>query len=72
MPAYVLAYAYTDALQFSGPLQTALRAAFGAAGRAVARRAQPAGRGRCCSCCALYPYVYLLVRAALAERARAR
>ena len=27
MPAYVLAYAWTDALQFSGPLQTALRAA---------------------------------------------
>jgi iron(III) transport system permease protein len=25
MPAYVLAYAYTDALQFAGPVQTALR-----------------------------------------------
>jgi iron(III) transport system permease protein len=29
MPAYVLAYAWTDALQFAGPLQTALRGAFG-------------------------------------------
>jgi iron(III) transport system permease protein len=29
MPAYVVAYAYSDFLQFSGPLQTALRAAFG-------------------------------------------
>jgi iron(III) transport system permease protein len=29
MPAYVLAYAYTDALQYSGPLQTALRASLG-------------------------------------------
>ena len=29
MPAYVLAYAWTDALQFAGPLQTALRKAFG-------------------------------------------
>ena len=29
MPAYVIAYAYTDALQFAGPVQTTLRAAFG-------------------------------------------
>ncbi len=29
MPAYVVAYAYTDFLQFSGPLQTALRQATG-------------------------------------------
>src|SRR5690349_5052974 len=29
MPAYVLAYAYTDALQYSGPLQMGLRAWFG-------------------------------------------
>ena len=29
MPAYVMAYVYTDFLQFVGPLQTALRGAFG-------------------------------------------
>ncbi len=29
MPAYVMAYAYTDALQYAGPVQTALREAFG-------------------------------------------
>ena len=29
MPAYVVAYAYTDFLQFSGPLQTTLRQATG-------------------------------------------
>ncbi len=29
MPAYVLAYLYTDWLQFVGPVQTALREAFG-------------------------------------------
>src|SRR5688500_10056465 len=29
MPAYVLAYVYTDFLQYSGPLQDALRAATG-------------------------------------------
>ena len=33
MPAYVVAYAYTDFLQFSGPMQTWLRAAFGLEGR---------------------------------------
>ena len=29
MPAYVMAYAYTDFLQYAGPLQTSLREAFG-------------------------------------------
>ena len=46
MPAYVLAYASTDFLQFSGPLQTALRGLDRRQRRAVARRAQPVGRGR--------------------------
>ena len=29
MPSYVMAYAYTDFLQYAGPVQTALRDAFG-------------------------------------------
>ena len=33
MPAYVVAYGYTDFLQFSGPLQTALRQVSGVQGR---------------------------------------
>ncbi len=33
MPAYVVAYAYTDFLQFSGPLQVGLRETFGWQGR---------------------------------------
>mgnify|MGYP006163531369 CR=1 FL=1 len=33
MPAYVVAYAYTDMLQFSGPLQVGLRETFGWEGR---------------------------------------
>ena len=33
MPAYVTAYAYTDFLQYSGPLQVGLRASFGLEGR---------------------------------------
>jgi ABC-type Fe3+ transport system permease subunit len=43
MPAYVVAYAYTDFLQFSGPLQTWLRAA------------PSACRGGCCPRCAAWP-----------------
>ena len=35
MPAYVVAYAYTDYLQFSGPLQSWLRATFGLQGRVI-------------------------------------
>ncbi len=71
MPAYVLAYAYTDFLQFSGPLQSALRAAFGVPG-AQARALWPDVRSLpgaiVLFVLALYPYVYLLVRTALAER----
>ncbi len=35
MPAYVVAYAYTDFLQFGGPAQTWLRASFGWQGRVL-------------------------------------
>jgi iron(III) transport system permease protein len=68
MPAYVLAYAYTDALQFSGPVQTALRAWTGAEGALWPDvRSLPGAVALFVLC--LYPYVYLLMRAALAERA---
>jgi iron(III) transport system permease protein len=68
MPAYVVAYAYTDYLQFSGPLQTWLRASFGLQGRVF-----PEVRSFAGACWvfifSLYPYVYLLARTALSERA---
>ena len=67
MPAYVLAYAYTDYLQFSGPLQTALRSATGLEGALWPDvRSLPGAVVLFVLC--LYPYVYLLVRTALAER----
>lgn len=67
MPAYVLAYVYTDALQFSGPLQMQLRALTGAQGALWPDvRSLPAAV--VLFTLALYPYVYLLTRAALAER----
>jgi iron(III) transport system permease protein len=68
MPAYVLAYAWTDALQFSGPLQTALREAFGWRGALWPDVRSFWGAVALFVLC-LYPYVYLLVRAALGERA---
>ncbi|MCO5125134.1 MAG: iron ABC transporter permease [Rhizobacter sp.] len=68
MPAYVLAYAYTDFLQFSGPLQMALRELTGAQGALWPDvRSLPGAVALFILC--LYPYVYLLTRAALGERA---
>jgi iron(III) transport system permease protein len=68
MPAYVVAYAYTDYLQFSGPLQTSIRAAFGLEGR-VFPEVRNVWGAACVFTLALYPYVYLLARSALSERA---
>ena len=72
MPAYVLAYAWTDALQFSGPVQSALRQTVGPLlGLQGALwpdvRSLPMAVLLFVLC--LYPYVYLLTRAALGERA---
>ncbi len=71
VPAYVGAYAVVDFLDYSGPVQTALRAAMGWSD------AQdywfPAIRSRSAAvivlAAALYPYVYLLARAAFLEQA---
>ena len=67
MPAYVLAYAYTDFLQFSGPLQTALREWSGRQG-ALWPDVRSLWGGALLFVLSLYPYVYLLTRAALQER----
>ncbi len=68
MPAYVAAYAYTDALQFSGPLQAALRAATGWT-RAdywfPEIRSLPGAAAVFAT--VLYPYVYALARPAFLE-----
>ncbi len=69
MPAYVMAYAYTDTLQFAGPVQSALREFFGWSRadywfpdvRSVAGAAAM-------FVFSLYPYVYLLARTAFVER----
>jgi iron(III) transport system permease protein len=68
MPAYVVAYAYTDFLQFSGPLQTFLRQVTGMQGR-MFPEVRHVGGAAWVFVFALYPYVYLLARTALSERA---
>ena len=68
MPAYVVAYAYTDYLQFSSPLQNSIRATFGLEGR-VFPEVRNVWGAACVLTLALYPYVYLLARTALSERA---
>ena len=68
MPSYVVAYAYTDFLQFSGPMQGWIRATFGLEGRVFPEVRNTAGAA-VVFVFTLYPYVYLLARSALSERA---
>ena len=67
MPAYVVAYAYTDFLQYAGPAQSFMRTALGLQGR-VLPEVRSLGGAVLVFVFTLYPYVYLLARAALAER----
>jgi iron(III) transport system permease protein len=70
MPAYVMAYVYTDFLQFVGPLQTALRQAFGwEYGDYWFPDIRSLPGAMLMFVCVLYPYVYLLARTAFIERA---
>ena len=68
MPAYVLAYAWTDALQYSSPLQAGLRQALGTRAALWPDVRSLWGAVVLFVLC-LYPYVYLLTRTALGERA---
>lgn len=69
MPTYVIAYVYTDLLQFAGPVQSALRAAFGW-GREDYYFPEVRSLGGAIVVFSLvfYPYVYVLARAAFLER----
>jgi iron(III) transport system permease protein len=68
MPAYVLAYAWTDALQYASPLHAGLRELLGTRSALWPDvRSLPFAVLLFVLC--LYPYVYLLARAALGERA---
>ena len=67
-PAYVLAYVYTDFLQFAGPVQTWLRAFTGwQAGEYAFPDIRSLGGAACVLTAVLYPYAYLLSRTAFME-----
>ncbi|HET9337858.1 MAG TPA: iron ABC transporter permease [Casimicrobiaceae bacterium] len=69
MPAYVMAYAYTDLLQYAGPVQTALRHAFGwTRGDYWFPDVRSLAGAATIFVFTLYPYVYLLARTAFLER----
>jgi iron(III) transport system permease protein len=71
MPAYVMAYAYTDWLQFSGPVQTALRGLTGWQARDYwFPDVRSLWGGAAMLSFALYPYVYIIARTAFAELSR--
>jgi iron(III) transport system permease protein len=70
VPAYVMAYTYTDLLQFVGPVQSWLRAVTGwQAGEYWFPDVRTVGGATLMFVLVLYPYVYLLARAAFLERA---
>jgi iron(III) transport system permease protein len=70
VPAYVIAYVYTDLLEYAGPVQSVLRQLFGwqnAADYWFPEIRSLAGAVAMMSL-VLYPYVYLLSRAAFLEQ----
>jgi iron(III) transport system permease protein len=71
VPAYVMAYAYTDWLQFAGPVQTLLREFTGWRAREYWFPDIRSVYGAAAMLSfALYPYVYLLARTAFLEQSR--
>lgn len=69
MPAYIIAYAYTGLLDFSGPIQTALRSIFGWQGGDYWFPPIRSLTGAMLMLTlVLYPYVYLLARSAFLEQ----
>ncbi len=72
MPAYVMAYVYTDLLQYAGPVQTLLRETFGWQGKADYWffDIRSVGGAACMLMFVLYPYVYMLARVAFMEQSR--
>jgi iron(III) transport system permease protein len=71
MPAYVMAYAYTDWLQFSGPVQSALRGLTGWQAREYwFPEVRSLGGAAAMLSFALYPYVYLIARTAFHDLSR--
>ena len=72
MPAYIVAYAYTDYLQYAGPLQQFLRDSFGwQRGDYWFPQIRTLAGAAFVFIIVLYPYVYLLARTAFLARTAA-
>ncbi|WP_051559814.1 ABC transporter permease [Marinobacterium jannaschii] len=70
VPAYVIAYVYTDLLEYSGPVQIFLRELFGwsSARDYWFPDIRTLGGATLMLALVLYPYIYLLVRASFLEQ----
>ncbi len=72
MPAYIIAYTYTGLLDFSGPVQSALRSRFDwVYGDYYFPEIRSLGGAVAMLSLVLYPYVYLLTRVAFMEQSTA-
>lgn len=70
MPGYIVAYVYTDLLDYAGPVQRALRAVFGwnSPQDYVFPDIRTLGGAACMLALVLFPYIYLLARTAFVEQ----
>lgn len=70
IPVYIAAYAYTDLLDYAGPIQSGLRAAFAwkSAGDYVFPDIRSTGGAVWIFALSLYPYVYLSARASFEQQ----
>ena len=70
VPTYIVAYCYADLLDYAGPVQTALRAAFGWHGPADYwfPHVRSIGGAALIIASVLYPYVYLAARASFVQQ----
>lgn len=72
MPAYIIAYTYTGLLDFTGPVQSAIRDYFALGyGDYWFPEIRSLGGAVCMLSLVLYPYVYLLTRVAFMEQSTA-
>ncbi|MBV7266412.1 ABC transporter permease [Erythrobacter ani] len=73
VPAYIGAYIYADLLDFTGPVQSGLRALTGAqVGQYWFPQVRSLAGGAFVLAIVLYPYVYLLARAAFATQSQSQ
>ncbi|KZX82378.1 iron ABC transporter permease [Oleiphilus sp. HI0009] len=70
MPAYVIAYVYTDFLEYAGPLQSMLREIFGwqSSRDYYFPEVRSMGGAIILMSLTLYPYIYMLARAAFLQQ----